>query len=90
MATVYFKIFGHVQGVGYRYFALRAADRLGVTGWVKNMGDGTVEVLGCGSHATLLSFKKELIRGPSFSQVTEIKRLEHEDEDTFDQFTVRY
>ena len=90
MATVYFKIFGRVQGVGFRYFTLRSADRLGITGWVRNVGDGTVEVLGCGTHSTLLSFKKELIRGPSFSQVTEIQRLDHEDEGIFDQFTIRY
>jgi acylphosphatase len=36
--------YGHVQGVGFRYYAVNKANQLGLTGWVKNLPDGTVEM----------------------------------------------
>ena len=40
----HFIFYGYVQGVGFRYKARHAADRFGVSGWVKNLGDGSVEM----------------------------------------------
>lgn len=46
-------VYGHVQGVNYRASALRQAQALGLTGWVRNGPDGTVEVVAEGSRASL-------------------------------------
>jgi acylphosphatase len=63
---------GIVQGVGYRYFAQRAARRHGLVGFVRNLRDGRVEVLASGSAESLGRLRAELARGPRGSQVTKI------------------
>ncbi len=63
---------GRVQGVGFRYFALQAAVRLGVVGWVRNCPDGTVEAVAQGSEEALQSFRRHLQQGPSWSKVRHI------------------
>lgn len=60
---------GRVQGVGYRYFAQRAAQGLGVTGYVRNLDDGRVEVYGVGDHETLEKLAGMLHRGPRWADV---------------------
>lgn len=69
-----FVVSGEVQGVGFRFFAQRVADRLGLAGYVKNLRDGRVEVYGIGKREQLLAMKAELERGPraaSVGRVTE-------------------
>ena len=61
---------GRVQGVGFRYFTLRAAEELGVAGWVRNLADGRVEVHAEGSPSALELFAARLGRGPSFARVS--------------------
>jgi acylphosphatase len=63
---------GRVQGVGYRYFAVRAAERLGVTGFVRNLASGDVEVHAEADNTKLGLFKQELERGPRIGYVTEV------------------
>ncbi len=63
---------GLVQGVGYRFFVIRRAELLGLTGWVKNLPDGTVEVVAEGDRELLEELIKELWRGPSAAQVTDV------------------
>ena len=63
---------GRVQGVGYRYFALEAAERLGVKGFARNLYNGDVEVHAEADDVTLKLFKRELERGPRMSQVDEV------------------
>lgn len=65
---------GTVQGVGYRYFAERAAAQSGVTGYVRNLRDGRVEVYAIGAADSLASLRERLERGPigaSVEKVTE-------------------
>ena len=62
-------ISGRVQGVGYRYFAVRAAEHLGVAGSVRNCADGSVEVVAEADSETLERFRAELDRGPRFGHV---------------------
>ena len=59
-----FIISGRVQGVGYRYFACRAASSCGVTGTVRNLADGSVEAIAEGDRSALDAFRAELERGP--------------------------
>jgi len=66
-------IHGKVQGVGFRYFTQRAAKELGLTGWVRNLPDGSVEVFACGPKGTLERFMQSLEVGPIGSQVADIR-----------------
>ena len=63
---------GMVQGVGYRYFARQAAQRLGLAGYVKNLRDGRVEVYAIGPPSLLASLRAELERGPSGGSVSSV------------------
>ena len=67
-----FYVSGIVQGVGYRFFARRAAAALGITGYVKNLMDGRVEVYAIGTLEQLRALRKELKRGPSAASVDEV------------------
>jgi acylphosphatase len=67
-----FYVSGYVQGVGYRYFALRAANRLGVSGYVRNLRDGRVEVYAIGAPARLAELRAELRRGPYGVDIDEV------------------
>ena len=60
---------GRVQGVGYRYFAERAARELGVRGWVRNLPDGTVETLAVAEEDALRRYFERLSKGPLGSRV---------------------
>jgi acylphosphatase len=64
-----FFVSGMVQGVGYRYFAMRAAQRLGVGGYAKNLPDGRVEAYAVGSASKLDEFRSQLERGPQGASV---------------------
>ncbi|MGB6716823.1 MAG: acylphosphatase, partial [Candidatus Acidiferrales bacterium] len=63
---------GLVQGVGYRYFAQRVSVRIGLTGYVKNLRDGRVEVYAIGSVSQLAALQRELKRGPQGASVSEV------------------
>jgi acylphosphatase len=74
MASYRYLISGHVQGVGYRYFTLRAAEALGVSGFARNLEDGRVEVIAEAGDDALAAFEDKLRLGPSFSSVTAVDR----------------
>jgi len=63
---------GRVQGVGFRYFAIRAARRVGVAGTVRNLPDGTVEAIAEGSQTALNEFRSELEKGPLDGHVSQV------------------
>ena len=71
---------GRVQGVGYRYFAVHAAQRLGLAGTVRNLPGGEVEVIAEGEEALMREFIGELHQGPSTAQVGEIQEAWSEPE----------
>jgi acylphosphatase len=61
---------GRVQGVGFRWFVRERARRLGLAGWVRNRGDGSVEVLAQGQSETLDRLRQDLLAGPSGAKVS--------------------
>jgi acylphosphatase len=65
-------IHGRVQGVGFRDAMRWEADRLGVTGWVRNRRDGTVEAVVAGSAAAVTEIVQWAHRGPPVAQVTRV------------------
>jgi acylphosphatase len=74
MATFRYLVHGQVQGVGYRYFALRAAEELGVAGFARNLPDGSVEVVAEAPEAALDRFEERLRSGPSFCRVSNVQK----------------
>jgi acylphosphatase len=62
-----------VQGVGFRFYVQRAAVKLGLNGYVRNLRDGRVEVYAFGTEEQLAAIRPALERGPRFSSVTEVR-----------------
>jgi acylphosphatase len=63
---------GRVQGVGYRDWAVATGLRLGLTGWVRNRRDGSVEALIVGTESAVGQMIEACRRGPALAQVDEI------------------
>ena len=64
---------GRVQGVGFRYFVARSARGLGLSGYVRNLPDGTVEVAAVGNRASLDALAALLEKGPPGAIVESVK-----------------
>ena len=69
---------GRVQGVGFRYFAQREAEALGLTGYVRNLDDGRVEVYAAGPEAKLSELAGRLHQGPRWAEVRGVKEQQAE------------
>lgn len=83
-----FFISGDVQGVGYRFFAQRAAARHQVVGYVRNLDDGRVEALAEGPAPNVEAFKHELGTGPRFSAVTHVEEINLDPTGLFPSFRI--
>jgi acylphosphatase len=71
--TIRVIVHGAVQGVGFRYFALRRANALGLVGTVRNLPDGrTVEVVAQGDEPDIATYVEELTRGPAGGYVESV------------------
>jgi acylphosphatase len=68
-----FRLMGRVQGVGFRYFAQSAAHAEGLSGWVQNQPDGSVEVVAEGDRESVVRFEAKLRRGPAGARVDEVR-----------------
>jgi acylphosphatase len=64
---------GDVQGVGFRYFVQRTAQRLGLRGWVRNNDDGSVEVVAEGERGPLEELSRALKEGPRAARVDRVE-----------------
>ena len=73
-----FFVSGRVQGVGFRFFAERTATRLGVSGFVRNLFDGRVEVYAVGSTEQIGAMKEALAHGPRMAQVYRVDEVDAE------------
>ena len=83
-----FLISGEVQGVGYRFFAQRAAAKHQVVGYVKNRPDGRVEALAEGSPNNVESFKHDLSTGPQWSVVHQVEEINLEPTGNYSSFLI--
>ena len=72
MPRIRFLVSGDVQGVGFRFFTLDRARSLGLSGWVRNRVDGTVEALIAGDVAAVEELARLCRRGPRMAEVTSI------------------
>lgn len=73
-----FRIEGRVQGVWFRESTRREAEPLGITGYAKNLADGSVEVLACGEPAALDRLADWLRQGPPMARVSTVDSRETE------------
>lgn len=89
-ASTHIRVWGRVQGVGFRAFVAQQADRLGVTGWVRNVGYDQVEVRAEGHKETLKAFLEIVKEGPSVSRVERHEVEWGEFEEKFSKFQVRW
>lgn len=80
---------GRVQGVGFRFFVVRAARDAGLLGWVRNLADGRVEVWAEGAPAALETLERFVRRGPPRAHVTGVTRTEEQARGEFDSFEHR-
>jgi len=86
----YAKVYGRVQGVGYRYFVKEKAQVLDVVGYVKNLEDGTVEVLAQGKEENLQKLIQELKKGPFLARVDKLDIIFRKPKNVFSQFQINY
>ena len=84
------RVSGTVQMVGYRYFALRAAKGLGLTGCVTNEQDGSVTVVVEGERASIDELVERLSEGPSTAIVDDLRVDWSDYTGEFIEFTVEY
>ncbi len=80
-------IYGKVQGVFFRASTRDKAEQLGILGYAKNLSDGSVEVIACGSDEALDELKAWLHVGPKFSAVNNIE-CEPIPEQIYSNFTI--
>jgi len=84
-------VHGMVQGVGFRYSTQHEAQRLGLTGYARNLEDGSVEVLACGEAEQverLLAWLKA--GGPRSARVERVLSEPHQPTKTWNDFGIRY
>ena len=83
-----FRIYGHVQGVGFRYFTWKQALKIGVTGFVRNLADGSVEVIAAGSESQIDALDAWLQHGPRTAIVDNVFSENYLGEKEFTAFQV--
>ncbi|MFH1965909.1 MAG: acylphosphatase [Acidobacteriota bacterium] len=89
LKAAHFIIKGKVQGVGFRYFVVKEAQNLGLSGWVRNLPDGSVEARAEGQAESLEIFESSLKQGPSWSRVMECRVIAVTPED-FTGFKIKW
>ena len=81
---------GRVQGVGFRFTAERIALSLGIVGWVRNLPDGRVEVLGEGEEAKLVLFLEKIKNGPMKPYIRDVDVAWEEAKGNFEAFGIAF
>lgn len=90
LSQVHILVSGMVQGVFFRYSTVRQARELGLTGWVRNLSDGRVEILAQGEKKKLEELLSWSRRGPSGSRVSGIEFFWEEAKLTFTSFKISW
>lgn len=88
--AILLKITGRVQGVLFRAATKRVADELGVTGWVRNCDDGSVEVFAQGEDESLGKLGGWCRKGPKAAEVRNVEREEKALDETCESFEIRH
>lgn len=89
LVAIHVYISGRVQGVNYRYSTVQQAQKLGLTGWVKNLYDGRVEALFEGEEEIVEKMLSWCHEGPPMAYVTKVETFKKEYTGEFNTFSVR-
>ena len=81
---------GSVQGVGFRFFASRAANGLGLKGFVRNLDDRSVEIIAEGSREALERLAVQIKEGPMTANVGDVKEIWGNETGEFKTFEARF
>jgi acylphosphatase len=84
------KVYGRVQGVGFRYFVIYKAKEFGIAGYTKNLIDGSVEVYAEGEKLNLEMLLEALKAGPSMSRVDNVEVDWLQVEQNYQDFKIAY
>lgn len=87
-ARLHVSVHGYVQGVSFRYYTLHRAREMGLCGYVRNLWDGSVEVVAEGPRQSLEQLLSWLHQGPPGAQVEQVKVLWEQPSGEFGQFEV--
>ncbi|HVM29240.1 MAG TPA: acylphosphatase [Candidatus Limnocylindrales bacterium] len=82
-------VHGHVQGVGFRWYVVRRASRLGLTGWVANQADGSVRLVAEGPDEVLERLAEIISHGPAGARVDRVDAVRLPASGSFTGFVVR-
>ena len=81
---------GVVQGVGFRYWATRESAAFGVTGYVRNLNDGSVEAILEGPRDEVANFEGVLRDGPPYGRSRRVEALDEEPQGEYISFDVKF
>ncbi len=90
MKRYHLYVSGRVQGVGFRWYAQRIGNKIGVYGWVKNLPDGRVEIIVEGEKEKVERFLEELKEGYLGKNIREIEKIEEVYKGEFEDFEIRF
>lgn len=90
MQTKQFLVFGNVQGVGFRFFTLQQAGKIGLRGSVRNRQDGSVEIIAQGDDLQLTQLRTWLKTGPKTARIERVIELDFETDQQFAVFEIRH
>lgn len=88
MITKQFFVFGRVQGVGFRFFTLQEASKIGITGTVRNRIDGSVEVIAQGTEEQVATMRAWLLDGPKTANVERVVENNYFEDKLFEKFSI--
>lgn len=88
MTTKQFFVFGRVQGVGFRFFTLQEAGKIGIKGSVRNRIDGSVEVIAQGTEEQIATMRAWLLDGPKTANVQRVVENNYFDDKVFERFII--
>lgn len=89
MKQIHVLVTGFVQNVGFRKFVRHHAKKLVLSGWTRNLEDGTVEVVAIGEKEKLQELLTKIERGPQFSQVDNVHTEWEDVQEVFEGFVIR-
>jgi len=90
LASAHIVVSGVVQGVGFRYTAIRKATQYGLKGFVRNLHSGDVEVVVEGEKGLITDFVRELRVSPSYAHITNVAVEWGEYTGMYEDFRVRF